>query len=774
MNSQMNALKSTKASNNVGSKNFASHYGKRMSALLSVAVLAACGGGGADETGTASSVSLATVTAGYAPKPTTPVVATPVPSTSTAAPATPVGMPITDIRIQNTGAAQTNVPFTFGQVIAVGQMAKTEGLAGKLPDGTIIPLQADIKATHADGSVRHVIISGVLPSLAATQTQTLTLVKSSASAPSNVTLQQLAASGLDSKVSITLDNVQYTASLASALTAGTPIKWLSGTVANEWILAVPLKNAAGVSHPLLNVRFSVRWYSGLSKKAHVSVAVENDKTFTAGARNLTYDVKIDVGGRTVYTKAGLTHYHHSRWRQSAWWDAASTPAIHLQHNAAYLIASKAVSNYDQSVVPSERELTRYATELNDANVGPMKVGMVNPAMASTGGRNEIGPLPGFSVMYLLSQDKRAKDVMLATADGSGTWSIHLRDEKTGYPLRTDNEANKLASTHMNLSATGPLPVPRCAGGNNTLCDTPFGDDTAHQPSLAYLPYLVTGDYYYLEELHFWAASNPLGTAPGYNGYGQGLVRWQQLRGQAWSLRTLGHAAYATPDTHPLKAYFTKQLDTNLDFYHATYVVGNPNNLGMYDGSGAGSYAVNAASNWQDDFFTWSFGYLAELGFNKAQPILQWKAKFPVGRMTAPGFCWIHAAPYWMQFRDSANTPLYTSFAQMYTANFGGMSIRTDEDRTFTDAGGIRFSDLECASQAQADWLSRATGWGWSKGRMVGYSDSVVGYPAIMQAALAVSATSGIPNAAQAWTVFNGRTGKPDYSIAPQWAIIPRK
>jgi ribosome-interacting GTPase 1 len=26
-------------------------------------------------------------------------------------------------------------------------------------------------------------------------------------------------------------------------------------------------------------------------------------------------------------------------------------------------------------------------------------------------------------------------------------------------------------------------------------------DTSHHPSLAYLPYLVSGDYYYLEELH---------------------------------------------------------------------------------------------------------------------------------------------------------------------------------------------------------------------------------------------------------------------------------
>jgi len=772
MNSKTTDLKSSKASaiGNETAKVFTARRVKHMSTLLTAILLAGCGGGGG-EPATGTGVTLATVTSGYTPQPITPVVATPVPTSTT--PAMVVGAPITDIRIQNTGAAQTKVPFTFGQIIAAGDMAGTEGLVGKLADGTLIRLQADIKASHADGSVRHVIVSGVLPALAAGQTQTMTLMKSSASEKSNVTLAQLAASGLDSKVTITLDNVQYTASLTDALAGANPVNWLSGTVANEWIMAAPLKNATGVAHPLLTARFAVRWYSALPKQALVSASVENDKTFTAGARNLTYDATIEVGGRTVYATTGLTHYHHSRWRQSAWWDAATAPAVHLQHNTAYLIASKAVSNYDQTVRPSEKELGQYSTQLTASNSGPMKIGVLNAYMPSTGGRNDIGPLPGFSVMYLLSQDKRAKDVMMAVAEGSASWSIHLRDEKTGYPVRTDNEANKAISTHMNMANTRPLPVPRCANNDNTLCATPYKYDTAHQPSMSYLPYLVTGDYYHLEELHFWAASNPLETAAGNSGYGQGLVRWQQLRGQAWSLRTLGHAAYITPDLHPLKAYFTKQLDNNLNFYHATYVVGNPNQLGSYDGSGEGSFKVDASAPWQDDFFTWSFGYLSELGFSKAMPILQWKAKYPVGRMTAPGFCWIMGADYWLKTRDSMSTPIYASFDELYRANYSGTSIKNDNRTFITDPLGKLFIDQPCASQAQADWLTRADRRTWEPGRMFGYSSSALGYPSNMQPALAVATAANVPNAVQAWSVFMSRAAKPDYSAAPQFAIIPR-
>ena len=88
-----------------------------------------------------------------------------------------IGAKITDIQLQNTGAAQTNVPFTFGQVIAAGAMSPKDGLVAKLADGTVLNLQTDVKATHADGSVRHVVISGVLPALAVRQSQPLELLK---------------------------------------------------------------------------------------------------------------------------------------------------------------------------------------------------------------------------------------------------------------------------------------------------------------------------------------------------------------------------------------------------------------------------------------------------------------------------------------------------------------------------------------------------------------------------------------------------------------------
>ena len=88
--------------------------------------------------------------------------------------------------------------------------------------------------------------------------------------------------------------------------------------------------------------------------------------------------------------------------------------------------------------------------------------------------------------------------------------------------------------------------------------TPMENDSAHQPSMAFLPYVVTGDLFYLEELQFWANYNMVQGNPGYRDDKKGLVKWDQIRGQAWSMRTLGQVAFITPDAHPLKSVFRRE------------------------------------------------------------------------------------------------------------------------------------------------------------------------------------------------------------------------
>ena len=306
--------------------------------------------------------------------------------------------------------------------------------------------------------------------------------------------------------------------------------------------------------------------------------------------------------------------------------------------------------------------------------------------------------------------------------------------------------------------------------------------------MAYLPYLVTGDHFYLEELHFWANFNVLQANPYYRQFDKGLVLWNQVRGQAWALRTLGQAAYVTPDSHPLKSYFTNIVANNLAWYNTTYTKGNPNALGILDGSGKYAFpaiayktpagASTGTAPWQDDFFTWSVGHLAELGFAEARPLLAWKAKFPVGRMTTPGHCWVDGAIYALTVRPNATAPLYATLAEAYQASLQGTDAQ-GQPIPLVNSTGAKYVDQACGSSAQAAWRTQAdidahTPRGpWLAGEMTGYASSTAGFPSNMQPALAVSADSGIPQAKAAWTVFMNRSVKPDYGTAPQWAIVPR-
>ena len=659
---------------------------------------------------------------------------------------------VTDVSFQSTSTtAQANVPVTFGQVFAPGHVIASQTVTGRLADGSAIPLQVDVKARHADGSARHAIISATLPSLPANTTLTMALAKTSAAAaPAATSPAALLDAGFTTSVNLDLGGQRYTASADALLRSGKYKTWLSGPLANEWLASAPLTSAAGVPHPHLTARFAIR-AAGIGK-ARVDVTVESGWDYVEGPQNFNYNAQILVGGATVFDKKDMVHYHHARWRKMFWWGA--TPQVHIRHNIGYLIGSKAVANYDQSVTFSEARLAALKSSWTGAKTEPMGVGMANPYMPSTGGRDDIGLLPGWATTYLLTMDARAKEVTLGTADLSGSWGSHYRDKKTDRPVSLVDYPAMTVLGHRpdtwNADARRFEGFPGCAVGAD--CKTPNIHDASHQPNLAYLPYLVTGDYYYLEELQFWGMWNSYMENPGYRQYGKALLKADQVRGQAWALRSLVEAAYITPDADPLKAHFASFVDSNFEWYNAEYSNNAAaNKLGVLTNGYAVVYENGTGlAPWQDDFFTSAVGHAAELGFEKAKPLLAFKAKFPIARMTAPGACWIDGAIYAMKVRTSSNAPVFATMAEAYQASHTA-----------------QFNQLKCNSTEMAAALKLKVG------EMTGYSTYVAGYPSNMQPALAYAASVGGATGSAAWSVFTSRTVKPDYSLGPQFAIVPR-
>lgn len=730
-----------------------------VSALFCGIALVACGGGGGTAPSATQSVTAAGDPSGTIVPPTTAALTSASPSTSSLSPGSGsltsfATAPITTIRVENTNlqTAQSNVPFTFGQVFVLDHLHTGVALFGQLDDGSTIPLQVDAKVTNPDGSVRHAIISGVLPNLAAGAVRTISLLRSGTRQPaSTVTPQSLLAAGFDASVRANIGGVEYSAAADQLLKTAQVSTWLSGPVANEWQVSAPLVTASGVPHPHLSARFAVRWYDAL-KQARVDVTVENDWAYEPAPQNFTYDAKIVVGGKEVYTKPALTHLHHARWRKIFWW-GGNEPQVNLKHNTGYLIASKALPNFDQSLTVPEATLAGLKSRWTGALTEPMGVGLAMPYMPTTGGRDDIGLLPSWAAVYLLSMDRRAKEVTLGTADLAGSWSSHYRDKNTGRPISLVDYPYMTILGHpgdtYNPATKKYESFPTCA--TTTACSSPNTHDSSHQPAFAYLPYLVTGDYYYFEELQFWAMWNMLSYNPAYRQTIKGLLNADQVRGQAWSLRSLSETAYITPDSDPLKTHFTTFLSNNLDWYNTTY--SNNASSNVFGALLAGAFAYSNGTGiapWQDDFFTSAVGHAAELGFDKANSLLAWKAKFPIMRMTDPGICWIDGALYSIVLRDTSTSPMYTTISQA-----------ADKSETTT------FRSLSCASAQMASFL------GLKVGEMTGYSGEPTGYPSNMQPALAFAATVGGAGGQAAWAKFMARTVKPNYSSAPQFAIIPR-
>lgn len=661
---------------------------------------------------------------------------------------------VTTLKVKNLASLQKKVPVSFGQIFVKGDVPAANSLEAQLADGTTLPLQVDIKATHDDGSLRHAIISATIPQLNADTTETIKLIKNSKEiAPATaITPSAILTAGFTAGINITLNGQIYSASADNLLKTDKYTNWLAGAIVNEWQVSAPLKNAQGLEHPHLTARFAIRAYTG-QNKARVDVTLENSWTYEPAPQNFTYDTQILVGGQTVYSKLGLNHYHHARWRKVFWWGGA--PNINIQHNTAYLIASKSVPNYDQTLNFTQATLTALKTRYQSAQTEPMDNGFAMRAMGSGGGRPDIGINPGWAVTYLLTMDKDARVSTLGTADLAGSWSVHYRDKNTDRPVSIQDYPYMTIfgnpSDTLNPATKKRESFPACGG----VCNNPNLFDVAHEPSFAYLPYLLTGDHYYLEELQFWTMFNLFQSNPYYRKFDKGLFHQTEVRGQAWTLRTLADAAFITPDSDKLKPQFTTILSDNLDWYNSAYT-DNPNSentLGFIT-----EYAILYGSPgpkigiapWQDDFFTSAVGHTAELGFTKASSLLKWKAKFPVSRMNDSGFCWIIGSNYSLTVRDNEASPVYTSMARVYQAT-----------------KPTSFTTLPCAGAEMAANL------GLKIGEMVGYASDNQGYPSNMQPALAYSADSGISGATSAWSRFNSRSVKPDYSTSPQFAIVPR-
>ncbi len=696
-----------------------------------------------------------------------------------------------------TGHDQTYVGVTFGQVFKVGDVPKGDTVAATL-NGRPISLQVDAKATNPDGSLRHAVLTVMVPSLSGKASLPLVLSRAPAAATHShapLTLPQLLATHYDAKVSLNVKGTAYTVDARKLLQAaldGHECKawsrqcnvWLSGPLASAWVVNGPVTTATDMPLSHLRIYFAVRAYAGRSPSTigdvRTDIIIENSDAFAPQAQP-QYTASL-TSGSASYTSPALTQYAYTRWHHVLWWNDAQ-PQVYLQQDTQYIQASKAVSRY-MKLTPSAKFLAHVRQ-----SCAPLDHCDQTRRMGQTGAQAAIGPLPRWSSVYIIDPNLRAYHWMLANTDALGAYGIHYRDAGTGWPVSIQKhphatiinwvDAHKAAVTHNAEGAEYKEDlIPSCV--NNAVvtdCDHPWyhtGNpnkwDNAHQPAESYVPYMVTGDYYYMSELAFGASHNEIWPNEAYRGFSKGLIgsSHSQIRGKAWVLREMVEAAWLLPDDYPLKAEFRASVENSLKRWNEKYTH-NPdaNALGVLNGGpiyGIHGGKRNGIAPWQHNFLIWSVNHAADLGFAGAAAFRDWLAKFEIGLMTdwlndpTHGYCWLEASSYKIQVKDSAGHWL-PSYTAVYTATFPTLV------------------GLACNSSAMVAAMSRITHKPWQLGEMSGFPYSASGYPAHFQIGVAAAADSGLPNAAKAWELFQSRTVKPRpphaYNDYPNFAILPR-
>ncbi len=611
-------------------------------------------------------------------------------------------VPVASVEIE-TEAGGGDTVVTFGHPFKAGQVDETV----RLQNGAdVVPARVDVKRRHPDGSVKHAVISAQV-GRAASAAQVLLDMYAAQDKESLPAKPPVLPDGFSAEVGFVFpDGSRRTASAVEFLekaSAGVKgfrkVDWLAGPLVSEVQVSGPPLDSDGRGDPDLQVIFGLRVLKG-GKSVRVEVVVESPWMDVPG--NIPYDVKVSVGGKEVMSKQavghwrhrmpywlkdadrGLGHFAHARWRKVFWWGEKSAKT-HVRYDLGYLVSTGLIPPYDTKLVISQDAVAKGVSRWRNSPRDILENGIIMAYFPTTGGREDLGPYPGWTTRYLLSADKETWRIVLGTGDLAGSFGVHMRDRKDGRIFSIDEHPG----FSLNTRGTYEKIPPRDASDRPYVLPaaSPYSVDNAPQPSLAFIPYLLTGDYYYLEEMYFWANWCMLIQNAAYRQKDLGLLAPDQMRGEAWALRQLVDAAKIAPDDHPEKEYFDNKVKNNLRYY-CEFVKGpDATPLGTYTVGSSDAYVRGRSQEerqkwltlapWQQNFLVWSLDHAVRAGYEEAAAPRDYFAGTEVGVLThAADFDPQYGASYFLVVgeRIEGKKRWYRTWKELFDKSFRVVSL----------------------------------------------------------------------------------------------------
>ena len=667
-------------------------------------------------------------------------------------------------------AGGTDLPFTFGHAFKQGDVSSAQVA---LASGTgLTDWQCTPLTYWSDGSVRHAIIAGRI-TCTANVARSLSLTSGANPGGTALTEADLAASLPATTVTVGAHTLNLNSLVGTAARQRTVC---SGPVMSNWIYR---QAVAGSNHLVIWV--DVRLYKGGA--VEIFPWVENAYLSVASpASTAALACSVVMGGTTRFSQS-IAFAHHTRIPLitgstfSHW--SGTDPQIVPKHDPAYLRSTKCVPNL-AFTNPSAATLNGLPQTYT-----PNSLGGVQSPMSGAGGSGAIlgwATLPG-QALYVTTGDARAYRAALVLGFSGGSWSSHYRDQGTNEP--------PLFTSYPSLI---PSDLPAATGATNGV-EGSSGWAT-HQPSFAYLPWLITARWWFLDEQLFWSFQNYLvahvSMRRGESSYLTGPWLYPNgsagimppggsnftMRGAAWAIRTLAQAFASVPSSHSSYAALKASWEANVNYYKQVFVDGthagggNVSPLGTLGNTSADGTSLYTGGNiapgstawwtagWMHGMQQQAWGHALELGLPQSvssaaahSSICSHALKFAAGLAgdgSAGSFNWrrfiVYAVPVTSVGSQPPTSNHYANFGQVLTEYQSG-------------AGGLGS-------------LSAAAG-GSMKAHFSNTDFNALGteftYGSMQLAALAYAVDSGVAGAQAGYNRITGAYGGTPSSSWAAWA-----
>jgi len=521
----------------------------------------------------------------------------------------------------------------FGQAFRAGDLPRDVSLGARLAgrQGGAVTVQCDIKTRHADGSARFAVISLAAPALAPAARAGVVLTRESSRAPMG--RLDIAALLARHRAEVTLGGttLDLMELLRGVLTTREGPLWQEGPLAVQARVMLPV---TGVSVTSLRLVADITLFA--DGVCSIDLWVRNDIAMRPGGGPLTYTLDMSLNGAKALVAEGVRQYHYTGWGRLV---GTRHPPPLIRHDTAYLAEVGAVPRYDLTTGVEPALLAAMAEAMRQRAWANALGGRgVTQNMSVGGARADIGPVTQPQAIWLQTGDPRAAAFAIGQAEAAGAIPWHFWDG-------TDPRGGWMDTRRWPRLWTDGRGGPPPGGLLQPIAsDTGWNIVSSHQPDLSFVPYLLTGRRAFLDELQAQASWNVLGQWSGARGTadrpglaeGVNLVRRNQVRGAAWSLRQLDGAAWAGPDGEAGTVWARAAAGANWAWLRAQLPVWTAAQ-GEAHGWIPGEYGTpGLLPPWQQDYFASTAAAAARRGSADAAVVLAWMGNFLAGRFLAEG------------------------------------------------------------------------------------------------------------------------------------------